>query len=341
MASDVEHVAAGDLRQLAAAIFTAHGFIPEQADRIAEVLVWANLRGVDSHGVLRIPRYLEMVEEGNINPRAEIRLEQRTPACFILDADRGTGQVAMTRAMEEAIARAGEIGICWGLVRATTHAGALGHYALMAAEADMVGIVFSASIPNMPYHGTRDVNLATNPIAIAVPAASYPPLLLDMATAVASLGKFTDAENRGVPIPEGWALDADGNPTTDPAQAKTPLPLGGPKGAGLSLMFECLASLMAANPITSDILSEGGRQGHRQNAVAVAVNPGIFTDLKAFKKNVDDLIATLKAQPKAPGVDQIFMPGEQSAETFAQRSRDGIPVPSGLWARLKALAESG
>ena len=338
MATGSVLMAAEDLKRLASDIFVARDFSPDHATTIAEVLIWANLRGVDSHGISRIPRYLEMVTEGNINPRPEFGIQSHTPSCFTFEADQAAGQIAMVAATEEAITRARQAGIAWGVVRATTHVGAIGYFPLISARSDMVGIAFSASVPMMAYHGAATFSAGTNPIAVAVPAASRAPLLLDMATAVASAGKITDARNRGQSIPDNWALDAEGRATTDPNEAKISLPLGGPKGAGLSMMFECLGSLLAGNPILSDVIGGPHPPPHRQNAVVVAIDISIFTDLDGFKANVDALAETLKSQPLSAETDEILMPGERGGRVLEQRTRDGIPLPAKVWEQLQQVA---
>lgn len=327
------------LQRFVADILCANGFSPEHAGIVAEVLVWANLRGIDSHGVSRIPRYLEMVEEGHLNPGAEPTIEERTAACFVLKANRAAGQVAMCLAVREAIDRAAESGIAWGAVCETTHVGAIGYYPLMIANENMAGIAFSASVPMMAYHGARTHSAGTNPIAIAVPGNGRAPLLLDMATAAAAAGRLAEAKDRGETIPEGWALDSGGNPTVEPFSAAVSLALGGPKGAGLSLMFECLASLTVDNPILAKVVGGPRPPPHQQNAVVIALNLGSFTNLSRFKQNVDDLASVLKAQPTVAGTEEILMPGERGARKMGDRRREGIPVPAGVWSSLCSTAE--
>ena len=163
----------------------------------------------------------------------------------------------MTAAMEHAVQDADKAGISFGLIRHTTHVAAVGYYTKIAAQHDMAGIAIPASVPNMAYHGARAAGVATNPLAIAVPGRNGRIVSLDMATAVAALGKLMHARNTNSPVPDGWALDADGDPTNDPMKATLPRPLGGPKDAGLSLAIECLTSLLAGQPIISDMLTGG------------------------------------------------------------------------------------
>jgi ureidoglycolate dehydrogenase (NAD+) len=340
MAEKTILVAPDVLRRFVRDVFARRGIPAEDADSIAEVLVWANLRGVDSHGVLRVPRYLEFVDQGWMKAAPDFRFERETAATFILDADSAAGPVAMARGMARAIERARDAGVSWGQVRAFTHSGAIGFYALQAARAGMIGLAATASTPNMAYHGARAAGVSTAPLAIAVPGAKHPPMLLDMATAIAAVGKLQHARDAGETLPEGWALDAAGNPTTDAVKAVLPLPLGGMKGAGLALMFECMTSLLVDNPIAEGWIrnTPGGRR-HRQNGLVVAVDIAAFTDRATYERRVDDLIAALKTLPRAEGVDEILVPGERGDRVLVERERAGIPLAAGTWRRLGEAAE--
>ncbi|MBC7254779.1 MAG: Ldh family oxidoreductase, partial [Chloroflexi bacterium] len=220
-------VRAEELEAFATAVFERVGLSPQDAATEAHVLVWANLRGVDSHGVLRIPQYVASVERGGMNPRAEIRIERETPAVLLIEADHAFGPVVTTFAMRRVIAKAAQMGIGWAVIRNTTHQGAMGYYASMAAEEGMAGLALVCNPPNMAPTGAKVAGVHNSPIAIAVPAKRYGALVLDMATSVAAFGKIQLAIDKGVPIPPGWALDKDGNPTTDPQQARILLPAGG------------------------------------------------------------------------------------------------------------------
>ena len=333
-------VDADALRGFAAALFARAGMTAPDAATVAEVLVWANLRGMDSHGVMRIPRYVELIQAGDMNPAPTIRVARETPASVLIDADRAAGPVAMNAAMTHAIDKAHAAGIGLALVRATTHTAAVGYYTTKAAEAGMVGIAISASWPNMAYHGARAAGASTNPISIAVPGGRDGPVVLDMGTGIVSIGKLMQARKTGQPIPPGWALDAAGNPTTDPKTAQIPLPLGGAKGSGLSLMIELITSLMVANPLLAETL-EGTREGkrHRQNGAAIAIDIERFCDRAVFRREVDRLIKSLKALPRDPDVAEILLPGERGNKIRAQRTRDGIPLPPPFLAELNALAD--
>jgi ureidoglycolate dehydrogenase (NAD+) len=330
-------IGAQALQALARDILAAAGTPPADAAVWAETLVWANLRGVDSHGVLRIPRYLEWIASGEIRPRAEMKLLKAAGAIALLDADRAPGPVAMRRAMEEAIAAAKRVHVGWCVVRGLTHAGAVGHFALRAAEQGMAGLVMTASGPLMAWPGSRKAVVSTNPIAIAIPAGRHPPLLLDMATATVALGKIMSAKQTGAPIPADWGIDGEGRPTTDAAQVQTLLPMAGMKGAGLSLMIECLASLAAGNPVIAPALA--GAKGTNMNGVAIALDLAAFGDPAEFSESVDTLAATIAAQPRAEGADALLVPGERGDAELARRRAEGIPLPPAVWKQLSEAAQ--
>lgn len=331
-------IAPAALQEFAEAIFIKAGVGQADAKSWAATLLWANLRGADSHGVLRIPRYLELIGTGAINPRPRMAMRLAAGAVALLEADRAPGPVAMRRAMDEAIAIARSLHLGWVVARDITHAGAVGHFALRAAEAGMVGLVMTASGPLMAWPGSRGAVVSTNPIAIAVPAGNRPPLLLDMSTAAVALGKIMSAKDAGTAIPEGWGVDAEGRPTTDPGAVATLLPMAGPKGAGLSLMIECLTSLAAGNPVIAPALrGTAPADGPRMNGLAIALDPAAFGEAAGFAREVDGLAAAVAAAPAAAG-SALLLPGERGAAVVETRRREGIPLPAGTWSRLAQAA---
>jgi LDH2 family malate/lactate/ureidoglycolate dehydrogenase len=329
-------MAAGDviidakpLREFTAEVFNRVGLERSAAETEAEVLVWANLRGVDSHGVLRIPLYLEWVDTGIMNTSPNIRVERETPATIVIEGDFAFGPVVSTMAMERTIAKAREAGMGWCLIRNTTHQGAMAYYSLMAARAGMAGIAIVCSPPNMAPAGAIAAGVHNSPISMAVPGDKLGPLVLDMATSVAAGGKLSLAIDKGVSIPDTWALDAEGKPT-----------FGGPKGSGMAMLFECLTSLMAGNALLSPVL-HGTRNVRRgmQNSVVAAVDIGTFTDVDEYRREVDTLIEGIKALPRAEGVDEIMVPGEPEDRVYQERLANGIPLPPGTVDSLRAAAE--
>ena len=340
MSQNEIRVAWEPLKAFTKEVFVRAGLPTNDAEIVAEVLVWANLRGVDSHGVLRIPWYVDMVDKGQMNPRPNIEVLKETAAVMFIAADSASGPVVTTFAIDRVMEKAKQVGIGWCLIRNLTHQGAMGYYSLIAAKADMAGIALVCSPPNMAPYGAKARGLHNSPISIAVPAKRHRPLVLDMATSVAAGGKLSLAIDKGVPIPEGWALDSDGNPTTDPSLARILIPVGGPKGSGLALMFECLSSIMADNPLLEPILVDESRERrHNQNSVVAAIDIGMFTDVEDYKTHIDTLIDCLKALPRADGVDEIFVPGELEDNCYDERIQHGIPLPDGTVRNLRRVAE--
>lgn len=333
-------VPAEDLRTFSAALLEKGGLSAEHARTTADVFVWAALRGVDSHGIARIPAYLELLSKGVANAAPDMTVESTTPAAAVLDADRAPGPVALSAAADEAVRRARETGIASVGVRRTVHTGAIGYYVSKIAEHGLIGIGFVAGMPNMGYTGVKGAAVATSPLAIAVPARDHTPLLLDMATATIALGKIRQAKASGTPLPEGAAATAEGTPTTDPEQAVMPLPLGGAKGSGMSLAFELLTSVLVGAPIFSAFHSEdpAGRK-HRQNALLIAVDPAAFGGADTFTADVDATLDALKGLPVADGADAVYYPGERSASVATERGKRGIPVARKVWRDLTEHAE--
>jgi LDH2 family malate/lactate/ureidoglycolate dehydrogenase len=327
------------LHSIVKRIFAAAGCSDQHATAVADVLLWANLRGVDSHGVVRVPRYIEMFKSGEAKAKPSLRVQRLRPAAMLLNADGAPGPVALQAAMAAAIEAARESGIAWTSVRGTVHTGAVGYYAELAANQGMIGVGIVAGVPNMAYHGARGAGVATSPLAIAVPSKKNGTILLDMATATIALGKIAQHKVRGLPLPQGAALDAEGLPTIDAAKAVTPLPMAGAKGSGMSLMFELMTSVLVGNPIVAPFhaKSPGGRK-HRQNAAMLAIDAATFGDPDTFKSLVDETVEAIKAMPPAePGVE-VLLPGERGARTFAQRCKDGIPIPPPTWEALVEAA---
>ncbi len=329
-------IPAEDLRALATQVLAAAGLSAEHADIVASAFIWANLRGVDSHGVSRLPRYLELFDKGEANLHPQIETRRLRDSAILVEADRAPGPLALTLAMREAIAVARQTGVAWATVRGTVHTGAIGYYASMAAAEGLAGIGIVAGVPNMAYEGARGAGVATSPLAIALPASRHPDFVLDMATATIALGKIAQYKARGELLPAGVAVTADGAPTVDPAEAKIPLPVGGAKGSGMSLAFELLASGLAANPIVSQF--HAGVKGHRQNATLVAVDVSAFLPLEDFKTIVDDTIDAVTGLPPA-GEGPVLTPGARGAASYEERSREGVPLPPKIWAEIVEAAE--
>lgn len=328
-----------DLQAFVAAMFVAAGLRPAEAAVEAEVLIWAELRGLASHGLFRVPMYLGWIARGMRNPASAPQVVRAKGATALIDADLAPGLFMMTQAMDRAVGLAREHGVGWVVVRRTTHTGAMGYYVRRAAEAGMIGIATCASRPLMAYHGSRVPALGTSPLAIAAPRANGAPVALDMSSAAIPWGKLAQARANNETLPPGVALDGAGRATTDPNEAEVPLPLAGAKGSGLALMIECLTSLAGGQPLIAPALAGKGPDYNVQNAAAIAVDPTAFLGGDGFAEEVEAMAEAIAVLPRADGFDEILMPGERGDREAARQRADGIEVPAELWGRLCETAE--
>jgi ureidoglycolate dehydrogenase (NAD+) len=280
-----------------------------------------------------------MIERGDIDVKTKPQLLHDRAATFVVDGGRGFGPVAMMQAIAIAAERAGNAGVCFGLVRDTTHTGAIGRYAQWMAQRGCAGLIMGAGPAFVAYHGARVASLGTSPIAIAVPSKAHP-IVLDMATSTISNGTILQAKAIGATLPPGTVLTAQGEPTTDPGRAEILLPLGGAKGSGLGLMFEMLASVLAAAPIQARALGAEKRKSLSQNIAILAIDVATFRPLVDFAEDADALSAIIKSLPRQEGFDEIRLPGERAERTEAVRRKSGIPIPAKLWEELAAIAKA-
>lgn len=332
-------VTSDELARFIVDVFHALGMNEADAATAADVLVWANQRGVDTHGVMRLPTYVDLVRKGTINPAARPVVKPLLEATFMIESQRSAGPVAMKLAVERAIEVAATSGVGLGLVSDTTHTGAIGYYARKIAARGQAAIILVAGPPFMAYHGARVTSLATSPLAIAVPTDGEP-FLLDMASSLISNGRLRQAAAAGERLPEGAAIDADGRPTTEGAKAATLLPLGGAKGSGLSLLLECLTGVMAATPILTALAGLTQRPPAMQNAMVIAINIENFRPLAGYRHDVGLLRDWVKTLPRQEGVEELLLPGERGGREAALRAGAGIPIPAKLWGELCRVGEA-
>ena len=338
--SDRVYASAMAADAFARSLLRGHGVPEDDAASIAGCLVHADLRGVDTHGLCRLPVYLERLRAGLINPHPTLAPRRVTPVAATLDGQNGFGFVIGLRAMQEAIAMAREFGIGIVSVRRSTHFGMAASYALPAVEAGFMAMVFSNASPAMPPWGGKSMMLGTNPFCMAAPAGKHPPVILDMSPAVAARGKIRRAERRGEPIPLGYALDADGRPTTDPRAALAGgvvLPIGEHKGSGLSLFMDIFGGVISG-------ANFGGAVGDQYKAFErpqdvghffLAMKPNLFVSEDEYRARMDTLIERVRAAPRADGTDEILLPGEPEDRIEAARRKAGIPYAAGEFAVLQ------
>lgn len=333
------------LRKAAADVFVAYDIPVDEAELVAGFLVKSNLMGHDSHGVIRIPQYLRDIKNGNIVPAAKVEVVSESPSHAVLNGNWGFGYSLAVAAMEVAIDKAGECGISAVGMHNCNHIGRLGGYPAMAAERGMVAVLtvnaHGAAPSTVPWGGTER-RLPTNPICYGLPCGGEWPLLLDMTTSVMAEGKVRVKKNRGEPTPEGWLIDSEGNPTTDPNKYyDVPrgafLPLGGiagHKGFGLGMVVDILSGVLTGAGTTRENITRIG------NGVFITViDIKRFLPLEDFKRQVDEFISYVKSSPTMPGVEEILVPGEVEAKEEAKRSVEGIFVEDETWGQITDLGK--
>ncbi|ODH52652.1 hypothetical protein GX48_01137 [Paracoccidioides brasiliensis] len=306
------------------------GVPPQNAAIIAKCLVEADLRGVESHGINRIPSYLARIRQGVLDPAAIPSLRQITPVVAQVGGHNGFGFVAANTAMERAIAMAKDYGIGMVSVTHSNHFGMSASYVQQAVEADMMSLVFTNSSPALPAWGGREKLMGVSPIACGAPAGgkSGVPFILDMAPSVAARGKIYKALRRGERIPDGWALDENGSPTTDPAAALNGvmLPIGGPKGSALAIMMDVFAGVLSGSAFAGHVTGpyDPSKEADVGHFIAV-IKPDLFMALEEFKERMDYLYQRVVGGDRMEGVDRIYYPGEIELLTAKKRREEGIP----------------
>jgi LDH2 family malate/lactate/ureidoglycolate dehydrogenase len=318
------------------------GVPDDQATLISQVIVEADLRGIESHGILRLPAYIRKVLAGTMAPDTKSVVLKERRASLLLDARSGFGQVAATHAMENAMERAEENGVGFVAVRNSGHFGIAAYYAMMALKREMIGVVFANAAPSMAAWGGTIPLLGTNPICVAVPTGTDVDIILDMASSVVARGKIRLALNKGIKIPLDWALDSQGVATSDPVAALdgTLLPIGGPKGYGLALMVDILSGVLTGSNFGRHVSSTLDYDSKISAGFCVqAIDISAFTEMETFFKDIQILISEIKNSPRVTGVERIYLPGEIEWIKYKERLSDGIPVPTTVLSELEKLAE--
>ena len=322
----------------------AVGLPDADARTVAQLMAEADLQGSDGHGVIRLPQYCKRILAGGVNTRPNIRVEQERAATALMHGDNAMGHLVMKRAAELAISKARQSGMAWVGSHFSNHAGPASLYARMALEHDMIGLYFAVGNANhLPPWGGLSMLLSTNPIAAAIPAGEEAPIVLDMATTVAAYGKVKAKAQRGEMMPEGWMMDRLGQPLLDPKRSEEGflLPIGGYKGYGLALVVGLLAGTLNGAAMGKDVI-DFNQDVHSVTdtgqAIAI-IDPAAFGEVSHFKQQVDVLIRDIRNSERIPGVDRIWLPGEQSHTRRATYLREGIPLPGALMQALDRLSE--
>jgi LDH2 family malate/lactate/ureidoglycolate dehydrogenase len=338
-----QRIPATTLRGFIERCFLKVGHSAGDARTIADLMGEADLLGADGHGIIRLPQYIRRIRKGGVVASPDIRTVNERTAQALVDGGNGMGHLVMKRATEIAMEKAAKAGVAWVGVRNSNHAGPAALYARMPLARDMIGLYVAVGNANhLPPWGGTEMLLSTNPIAIAVPTEKGPPIVLDMATTVAAYGKVKIAQQRGEQMPVGWMIDRKGLPLTDPNRSNEGflLPIGGPKGYGLSLMFGLLAGTLNGAAFGRDVVDFNADDTSRTNTgqFIVAIDVAAFMDPVTFKRQVSAVAADILASPTLPGFDRVRLPGDRTPDITAERQRNGIPVVPALKAQLDKLA---
>lgn len=330
------------LRALCASILEKHGMSPEDALIVADSLVEADMTGVTSHGVTRVKMYCDHIRAGGTNPKGKIRIIRETANSALVDADNSLGIVAAYQAMQIAVAKAKSAGIAIVNVRNSNHCSALSYYAKMAAKEGLLSIICSNSPSTMVPWGSREKYFGTNPFSICVPTGGDP-LVLDMATSVVARGKILLADKKGASIPQGWAVDTEGKPTTDAAAALkgSVLPFAGPKGSGIAMMIDIFGGILSGSAFGPEIgnLIINPEKPMNTGHCFIVIDPELFLPGEEFKNQTDLLVKQIKGLQPAAGVEEIYVPGEIEHNNRRQKLKEGINVPASVCNELKAIAQ--
>jgi ureidoglycolate dehydrogenase (NAD+) len=333
-------IKAEDLQNLVMEIFQKRGVPKQESVITANSLVHAEIRGVSSHGVMRVAHYVKRLEIGSINPKPLEHVEKTGPVTAFLDGDDGLGHINGWHAMENAVEMAREDGLGLVGVRNSSHCGALSFFAYQAMEAGLIGLAMTQTdIAVVPFGGARPF-LGTNPLCFGIPSSKGTPIVLDMATSTVAGGHIFKARAENRPIPEGWALDEEGKPTTDPHKAKYHTPTGGYKGYGLGVIVEVLTGLLmggAFGPHVTPMYSEYEKRRNLCHLVG-AIDYRRFPGKDSFLECVTQMVDELHQIPTAEGFAQVLVPGEPEHLMEMERKKNGIPLQDHIWKELLSLA---
>jgi L-2-hydroxycarboxylate dehydrogenase (NAD+) len=320
---------AEQLETFVASLFRAVGMRDEDAGLLAAVIIAADLRGAYSHGCALAAGYLDRMARGLIDPRGRPTVSRDRGAALTVAGNNAIGHIATDFAMRRAIERARETGLAAAAVGGSNHCGAMAHYAMLALPEDMIGLATTNGLPTMAFWGGLDRILSINPIAVAIPAGRERPFVLDTSFGAAARGKILVHLQAGRQLPDGWAMDEDGRPTTDPAVALEGLiaPSGGYKGTSLALVMGVLAALLSGAAYGTELgdFVDGPKAG-QDGQFVIAINIAAFEEPARFKARMDGIIDQIHSSRPAPGFDRVRVPGERAAELEADYRANGVPV---------------
>lgn len=325
------------LRAYTQAILQGHGVAEDCARITADCLVDAELIGVATHGVSRLAIYLDRIKAGVVARDNQVRIVRESPSALVVDAGNTLGMPAAKFTMDACIQRASQTGCCFAAVRNSNHFGTAGYFARMAAQQGMVGVCATNLTGKIAPHGAAEPYMGTNPIAVAVPG-TQGPVALDMAPSVVALGKLILAQKLGQSIPLGWALDREGNPTTDPAEGRrgSLLPIGGPKGSGMAILVDILCGVLSGGAFGPHLHDLYGDMEHPQQVCHFigAIDVSHFLPLDDFCRGVEQMRGEIKQLRPAQGVEEILLPGERGQRSRTKKLEQGISLPDEVWREL-------
>jgi LDH2 family malate/lactate/ureidoglycolate dehydrogenase len=332
-----------DLNHYVVDVLRKAGLSAEDGKVVADNLVGANLRGVDSHGVTRLSIYVKRLQAGVVNPRPNVQVVEESDATLLIDGDDGMGQVVGKKAIDLGIEKAKQNGAVYIGVKRSTHFGTGAYFVQQGIEKDLITYAMSNAPSTMAPWGGIQPYIGTNPYAFGVPAGKHRPIIFDMATSVVARGKIITAAQEGKDIPEGWAIDKEGNPTTN-AQAGlegSVLPFGGPKGYSISLMIDILSGVLTGAGFGSHINNIYGDFDKPQNVghFFQLIDISRLMPVEQFKQRMDQMIEEIKSSPKAAGVEEIFLPGEIEYNTEEKRKAEGIFLSKEVYEDLMQVGE--
>ncbi|MEM0014701.1 MAG: Ldh family oxidoreductase [Zestosphaera sp.] len=334
-------VNSGELREFCKAVLLRVGVSESDAEVVADALVMANLRGVDSHGVVRLHSYVERILRGLIDPKAKPQVVRDFGATCLIDGNNGLGYVAAMHAVNAAVEKARKYGVGVVGVRNSSHFGMAAYYGIKIAESGMVGIVLANAAPAMAPWGGKTARLGTNPVCITFPFKDGAHVTLDMALSVVARGKIRLAALKKERIPEGWALDEEGRPTTDPEAAirGTLAPIGGPKGYGLAVAVDILSGILTGSAYSIYVKALDDYSGPSRTGFFIeAINVEAFRPYDEYLKDMQDFEKIIKETPKASGVSEIYLPGEIEINLMRKRLKEGVPLDHETLNLLKKTA---
>jgi len=340
---DPPRITAAKLNAFIARAFVAAGLPADDSGVLAELITEADLRGSDTHGVIRMPLYVRRIRAGGVNKRPNIRVVQDRPSAALIDGDNGMGHLVMRRAAQVAIEKAKQTGLAWVGARMSNHAGPAALYSMMPLAHDMIGFYLAVGSNNhLPAWGSSETLLGTNPVSVAIPALEEPPIVMDMSPTVAAYGKVRLKAQRNEPMPVGWMIGRDGKPLTDAKRADEGflLPIGDYKGYALSLIIGLLAGTLNRAAFGRDIVDFTKKADAATNTgqAIMAISVDAFSPVNDFKRMVDQAIRDIRNSERLPGVERIWLPGEQSHTKALDRRARGVPMPAALKKSLDEMA---